>query len=191
MREEWKDVKSYEGYYMVSNLGNVKSLNYKHTGKEKILKPSKNRCGYLKVGLCKDGKRKNYYVHRLVAAVFCANPLNYNVVNHKDENKLNNNANNLEWCTQKYNSNYGTGTEKIAEKLRGRKRLKESVEKGAEKVSKPVYSVNKESGLIMWWQSIIEASRQLGISNCNICACLKGRLKSCGGHYWFYADDNE
>ena len=173
--EEWRDIKGFEGKYMVSNLGRVKSLNYRRTGKEKILKayPNKDDYGYLKVSLYKDGKVRYPLVHVLVATAFLENPDNLPEVNHKDENSKNNCVENLEYCSRLYNVNYGTRNKKVAEKI-----------------SKPVFSVDKESGLIMWWQSIIEASRQLGISNCNICACLKGRLKSCGGHYWFYADDD-
>ena len=60
MKEEWRPLVGYEGLYEVSNRGNMKSLNYRRTGKERILKPQKNRCGYLQVQLWKDGKAKNY-----------------------------------------------------------------------------------------------------------------------------------
>ena len=95
MREEWRYVKGYEGYYMVSNTGKIKSLNYRHTGKEKILKARDNG-GYLQVHLCKDGNRKKYFVHRLVATAFCENHHGFKEVNHKDEDKTNNCISNLE-----------------------------------------------------------------------------------------------
>ena len=175
MEEIWRDIKGYEGKYMVSNLGRVKSLIYKRTGKEEILKAYDNGHGYLFVILCKDGKDKTCRVNRLVAQAFLENPDNLPEVNHKDEDKTNNCVENLEWCSKLYNINYGTGR-------------KRSAEKRAKKLSKPVFSVNKESGLIMWWQSAMEASRQTGIAQGNITQCCKGKNKSAGGHIWFYAD---
>ena len=176
MREEWKPVKGYEGKYMVSNMGRVKSLNYKRTGKEEILKASDNSYGYLYVNLCKDGKGKWYRINRLVAQAFLENPQNLPEVNHKNEDKTDNRVENLEWCSRSYNLNYGTRNKKAGKKI-------------AEKNSKPIFSVDKESGLIMWWQSAHEAERCTGINNSNIIQCCKGKLKSAGGHIWFYADD--
>ena len=175
--EEWRDIKGFEGKYMVSNLGRVKSLNYRRTGKEKILKayPNKDDYGYLKVSLYKDGKVRYPLVHVLVATAFLENPDNLPEVNHKDENSKNNCVENLEYCSRLYNVNYGTRNKKVAEKI-----------------SKPVFSVDKESGLIMWWQSASEAGRILGITKQSICACCKGRkYKSAGGFYWFYADEDD
>ena len=120
IKEKWKPIKGYEGLYEISNKGRVKSLklikNVYTTGhtranvvieREKILKPTSNGVGgYLIIGLKKDGKRKNHYIHRLVANAFIDNPENKSVINHKDYNRENNNASNLEWCTQKENTNY-------------------------------------------------------------------------------------
>jgi len=86
MTEIWKDVKEYEGLYQVSNLGNMKSLNYNNTGKPKELKQSITNYGYKFIELSKNGKRKHYRVHRLVAEHFLSNPKNYNIVNHKNRN---------------------------------------------------------------------------------------------------------
>ena len=108
MIEEWRDIKGYEGKYQVSNLGRVKSLNYNHTKKEKILSDYPNTYGYLYVNLYKNGKGKPFYIHKLVAQAFIDNPNNYREINHKDENKQNNRVENLEWCNRKYNCNYGT-----------------------------------------------------------------------------------
>ena len=115
MIEIWKDIEGYENLYQVSNLGRVKSLNYNHTGKEKIMKAKKDK-GYLRVQLYKDGKPKFYSVHRLVATSFLPNPNNLSQVNHIDEDKSNNIVDNLEWCSAKYNSNYGTRIQRIVEK---------------------------------------------------------------------------
>ena len=114
--ELWKNIEGYEGRYQVSNIGNVRSMwidrscrNAKHEmriskfHRAHIMHQTDNGHGYLIVGLTKDGKRKNYYVHRLVAGAFIENPFNYEVVNHIDYNKKNNNATNLEWCEQKEN----------------------------------------------------------------------------------------
>ena len=104
--EEWKDIKGYEGLYQISNKGRVKSLGNNKTRKEKIRDGKIGNRGYKKISLCKNGKEKKYSIHRLVAEAFLPNPDNLPVVNHKDENKLNNNVENLEWCTQAYNVNY-------------------------------------------------------------------------------------
>jgi hypothetical protein len=121
--EIWKPIKGYEGKYQVSNLGRVKSLNYNRSGKEKILKPILSHNGYLLVKLSKNGKTKNFRINRLVVETFIPdknnfksmpdedrNKINLNnlKVNHIDENIKNNNIENLEWCTHKYNMNYGT-----------------------------------------------------------------------------------
>ena len=109
--EVWKDVEGYEGLYQVSTCGNVKSLpkvRRNGTGtyiqKERLLKPSNTSTGYKKVELCKDGKRKGFKVHRLVAIAFIPNPDNKPEVNHIDGNKINNNIDNLEWVTSSENS---------------------------------------------------------------------------------------
>ena len=111
LTEEWRDVKGYEGNYMVSNLGRVKSLvgwnGNKYTKRDKILNPYKQKVGQeycrLVVKLCKNGKKKDGKVHRLVADAFIPNPENKPNINHKDGNPLNNIASNLEWCTQREN----------------------------------------------------------------------------------------
>ena len=179
--EIWKDIKDYEGLYQVSNMGRVKSLErtvWNGRGyriiPEKILKGLDNGYGYLFVILCKEGKDKNCRINRLVAQAFLPNPDNLPIINHKDEDKYNNHMDNLEWCSHSYNNTYNDRAKKAGKKL-----------------SKPVFSVDKESGLIMWWSSAREAERCTGINSSNIIKCCKGKMKSCGNHYWFYADDNE
>lgn len=169
--EIWKDIAGYEGLYQVSNLGRIKSLNYKHTSRERILKTKKNRSGYVVVNLNQAGKRKTYSIHRLVAQAFIDNPQNLPMVNHRDENKQNNIVSNLEWCTSKYNTNYGT-----------------CIERRAKKTSKPVIGIDKVTGLIVKFPSAHEASRQTGIDQGYITNCLKGRYKTAGGFYWYYAN---
>ena len=110
--ENWRDVRGYEGLDQVSNYGGVKSItHYDSMGRTKkgcILVPSlDSRKHYLKVSFYKKGIHKNAYIHKLVANAFLPNLNRFPVVNHKDENKLNNNASNLEWCTYQYNNTYG------------------------------------------------------------------------------------
>lgn len=119
MVEIWKDIKNYEGYYQVSNFGRIKSLQkwngHNYIKCEKILNPYKQVAGnnYYRnvVKLIKNKNKKDFKVHRLVAEAFIENPNNYKVVNHKDGNPLNNNVDNLEWCTQKYNSQHSLENE--------------------------------------------------------------------------------
>ena len=112
MEEVWKDIAGYEGFYQVSNTGKVKSLvgwdGHKYVNREIMINPYKqktNKSEYLRsvVKLKKHGEHKDFKVHRLVAQAFINNKNNYNVVNHKDGNPLNNSIDNLEWCTQKHN----------------------------------------------------------------------------------------
>ena len=116
MEEEiWKPIKEFEGYYEVSNMGRVRSLNYKRTGKEKILKNIEDYKGYLEVVLTKNGKRKQFKVHRLVAEAFIPNPENKPCIDHINTVKSDNRVENLRWVTYKENSN----NEKTLEKFKG------------------------------------------------------------------------
>lgn len=176
MREIFKPIKNFEGLYSVSNFGVVKrekTENKSGTGnyarEEHVLKQRKNNKGYLLVDLYKNNKRNQCLVHRLVAETFVENPNCYTCVNHKDENKENNNANNLEWCTQKYNMNYGTCPERIGKAN-----------------SKSILQFDKQGKLVGKYVSISCAERMTGISNGNIVDCLHGRRKTAGGYLWQY-----
>ena len=197
-KEIWKDIEGYEGYYQISNMGRVKSLErtvWKGKGyrivPERILKAGANGDGYLQVNLSKDDKVKQPLVHRLVAIAFCENPKGYTEVNHKDEDKTNNRAENLEWCSRSYNLTYNGRAKKVgkksAEKRRGRKHSEETIKK----LSKSVFSVDKESGLIMFWKSAMEAERCTGIYHGSIIRCCQGKRKSAGNFYWYYANVND
>ena len=123
--EVWKTIKDYPDY-MVSNTGKVKSLDrYLKQPKSgfrkkegRILSPMINKKGYPYVHLSKDGKSVSKRIHRLVAEAFIPNPDNLPIVNHKDEDKTNNHVSNLEWCTNKYNSNYGNRCQNISKTIR-------------------------------------------------------------------------
>lgn len=168
MNEIYKDIKGYEGKYQVSNLGNVKSLNYNHTGKERILK-TQNKHGYLSV--CLGSSQAQKQIHRLVAETFIDNPNKLPYVNHKDENKTNNCVDNLEWCDAKYNSNYGTNAERIAKNE-----------------SKPINQYDLQGNFIKSWNSGTEIKRILGYSNGDICNCCRGKQKTAYGFKWQYAN---
>ena len=110
--EEWKEIPGYEGLYEVSNKGNVRNVR-----RNKLLRLSKNNYGYIQVSLYKNGIKTGPKVHRLVAEAFIPNPDNLPMINHKDEDKTNNNVDNLEWCDVKYNNNYGTKNIRRSETL--------------------------------------------------------------------------
>lgn len=175
MEEIYKDIEGYEGLYQVSNLGNVKSLvNNKGIAREKIIKPSICIDGYKRVLLCKDKTIKCFKIHRLVAQAFIENPNNLPCINHKDECKTNNVVENLEWCTQKYNINYGTCI----------KRRSESQINHPNK-SKQVYQYSKEGELISVWESTKECCRN-GYDQGNVARCCRGERKSHKGYIWSY-----
>ena len=184
--EEWKAIPDYEEY-QVSTLGRVKRLAYyknvcsgsKQYCEERILKPQKRKRGYQAVMLSKNSKVKSFLIHRLVAMVFIPNPDNLPQVNHKDENPSNNEVNNLEWCNQCYNSNYGTSKKRISEKLKN----------GV--LSKPVEIYSKSGEYIDEFPSAIEASRRLNINVSGIVYCCNKNKKysHCGGFQWKYKND--
>lgn len=157
----WKDVLDYEELYQVSNLGDVRgkdrfdSIGRKIKGM--ILKPQTSKKGYLQVSLCKSGKQKTYKIHRLVAEAFIPNSNNYPQVNHIDEDKTNNRDTNLEWCTNIYNSNWGTRNLRVANKN-----------------SHGVYAIDK-NGVYTHYNSESEASRILNISVQSINAVVRKR----------------
>lgn len=165
MIEIFKDIEGYEGLYQISNYGSVKSLGNGKTRKEKVLKPTKNKDGYLRVGLCKQGKRKMYLVHRLVTSAFIENPNNYEQINHRDEQKTNNHVTNLEWCTRSYNINYGTRTERATASL-----------------SKQVMCI--ETGVV--YSSTMEVERQLGYFQTYIASVCNGKNKTAYKFHWKY-----
>lgn len=176
MNEIWKDIIGYEGLYQISNLGRVKSLpRHRVVGwadywsEEKILKQSINNGGYKYLWLHKNGERKTYKIHRLVATAFLENPHNYRCVNHKDENRQNNIADNLEWCTHSYNNSYGSRGDKFRKAI-----------------GKSVLQYTKDGLFIREWCCTRVAERAVGIRN--ICDCCNGKRKSVGGFIWKYKD---
>ena len=195
--EIWKDIPEYEGYYQASNLGRIKSLTrikYANGGsymsKEIILKQATTKLRYKSVALCKNGIQKHYWVHRLIALTFLPNPNEWPDINHKDENPSNNNVENLEWCTTKYNMNYGTCVERRkASFVRNQSFLKANATKVRNQSrchETPILGTSKDGDAVLSYKSITEAARSTGISKGHIGECVKGIRKSAGGYYWKY-----
>lgn len=191
MEEIWKDIHGYEGLYQVSNLGNVKSLHY---GKKtdhlnwknqppRLLRQKVSTSGYLRVELYRPDSRKNFYVHRLVALAFIPNCENKNEVNHIDGNKLNNNADNLEWVSRSENQVH-------ALKMGLNKPPMTGVNSYKCPASKPVlqYSLNGE--FVKLWYSAADAARYLNIHPSGISNCATGRYKTCCGYKWKIMEGN-
>lgn len=159
--EIWKDIEGYEGFYQVSNHGRVKSLNYRRSGKEKVMKQYMANAGYYQVNLWKNGEHKFHRVHRLVAKAFVSGYKEGYVVNHKNELKTDNRSSNLEWVTQRENSMTSSKNQ-----FRG----------------KAVRCIELDT----IYDSTIEAARQTGYDQSNICKCCKDKRKTCNGYHWEY-----
>lgn len=189
MEEVWKDIEGYEGLYQVSNLGRVRSLDRVDSkGRHKcgqIMKLSLNEKGYVKITLWKNGKKKDYKVHRLVAQAFIPNPNNLPEVNHiidDFEHRSDNRVENLEWCTHEYNLNYGNRSKRHSEAIKGRKLSEEHKRKigeaGKGREGKKVICITTNEIFL----SIMEASRKYNVPDGNINKCCKGERKSAGRH---------
>lgn len=184
MTEEWRDIVGFEGYFQISNMGNIRSLDryIEYKNGKKILRKGKNirpvKCsnGYYEAQMSRDGKRTVMLLHRAVAQAFIPNPNNLPEVNHKDENIANNCVDNLEWCTSKYNANYGTRNQRNFEKVN-------------KKQQKPVNQLTLSGEFIKRWDGICQASRSLGICDSQIIRVCKHKPRSetAGGFKWEYA----
>ena len=189
MNEIWKDIEGYEGIYQVSNMGRVKRLArsvvqknpnpYSDTSvvqpiSEKILTTRPTKEGYPLILLRggKDGKRHGFSVHRLVAKAFIPNPDNLPEVNHKNEIRTDNRADNLEWCTRQYNVHYGNCQEKS----------------NAARVLKPVDQYTKDGTFVAHHDSVSAASKATGICTGTIAGICKGKIRSSHGYTFRYSE---
>ena len=177
-KEIWKDIKGYEDYYKISNLGRIKSIDrFEKKGKSIILKKGVilkqyiDKGGYLRITLHKNNIAKTFRVHRLVAQNFIDNPNDLEFVNHKDENKQNNNVNNLEWCTRKYNNNYGTRSLRAGLSCR-----------------KKIDQYDMHGNFIRSYESVFEAKKlNSKSSGTHISEVCNGKRKSAYGYIWKYS----
>lgn len=172
MKKSWKSIKGYEGFYEISNYGEIKSL-YNYRGKNNILKPRLKK-GYYQIGLRKNGIRKWYAIHRLTAIAFIPNPNNLPQINHKDENKLNNKIDNLEWCTASYNNCYGT-------------RIKRAIK--TNKLKKKVIQYDLNGNKLNTFESISSASRETNTNITGISNCINNKIKTSNNYIWVYESE--
>lgn len=185
MQEIWKDIPQYEGLYKISNLGNVLSLNYgakniKLSGKSKLLKQTKSSSGYYHVQLYKNGISTTKLIHILVATAFVKNTESKPEVNHKDGNKANNAAANLEWVTRKENLDHAIAT--------GLKRKSPMIGKcGRNNVlSKKVLQCSVDGFVVKLWDSAYDAAKEGRFNQNSIRSCACGHIKTYKGYIWRY-----
>lgn len=181
----------YEGLYKVSNLGRILNLNYRNTGRERLMNQSEATGGYFKVNLRKNGEDKMCLVHRLVAETFIPNPENKPCINHKIEGDKGKKINmvffnkdgtidkkrtTIEWATYEENNNYATRNERMAKALINGKK------------SKKVLQFTLDGKLIREWPSTKEIERQLGFDNSAVGRCCLGKQKTAYGFIWKYKE---
>ena len=179
LQEEWKIIEGFENYE-ISSLGNVRSwLNNasKRMTEPRLLKPSFDKNGYVSVSLYPNSytRAKRILIHRLVALYFTPNPNSYTQVNHKDENKSNNNKDNLEWCTPKYNLEYSS----IHSRGIKTKNLRKT-----SNAEKPI--IGFKGNIVYSFKSIAEAARKTECSRWGIKRCLLNQIKQTKGIVWQY-----
>lgn len=183
--EIWRDVEGYEGRYMVSSWGNVKSLR----GRGRILRPQIDIHGYFVVNLCQNSIPKTMRIHRLVANAFIPNPENLPCINHLDEVKANNKVENLEWCTYSHNINWGTRTQRVSQKLAGSNCTQNAVNER----SRAVMQFSRDGKYIATFNSTQAAGRAVTgrlARNRDIVRCCQRKRPTAYGFVWRYVDEN-
>lgn len=178
MKEIWKDIQGYEGLYQVSNFGNIKSLNYRRTKKEREMAKRINGEGYEIVGLYNGNQQLQTGVHRLVAQAFIPNPEHKEQVNHIDGNKRNNRVDNLEWCTQTENIRHAMRTGLL------------NITGASNGSSRKVQQLDLKGNVLKQFNTIIEAGRYLGVKcqPTGIISVCKGKKKTAYGYKWAYVE---
>ena len=174
-------IKGFENY-TINEKGEVFSFTTK-----KYRSHSVTKRGYHSVDLYSNGKMKRFWIHRLVAEAFIPNPNNLPQVNHKDENPNNNHVSNLEWCSAKYNMNYGNGAKTRHSKIDYKKPIyKKLAYEASMKTCKKVLRFDKTGHFIKRYNSVAEAGRDIKTDCGHISQCCKGKRKSAGGYIWKY-----
>lgn len=191
MKEIWKDVVGYEGLYMISSMGCVKSVDrqvWKGKGydflKGQILKAGVGRVGYPYVVLCQNGRKKTYYVHKLVALAFIPNPDNKPQIDHINTIKTDNRVENLRWVTRKENMNNPITKVRMCQNSHMKGKKSSSCYQ-----AKPIVQLSIYGDYIRTWAAIIDVYRELGISDGNINMVIKGKRNHAGGYKWMYKSD--
>ena len=182
--EIWKTYPEFD-FIEGSNLGNIRTIDryvtYKngvrHFYKGNLLPQYRNNSGYLYVHFVVNGKNVNKLVHRLIAQTFIPNPDNLSEVNHRDNDPLNNNVSNLEWCTHEYNIAY-------------REKHGISAKEYTKVLNRPVYAVNLKTLEVLRFESQSEASRELEANLGHINSVIKGKCQQAGGYWFTHADEN-
>lgn len=180
--EIWKKIDNFPNY-MISNLGRVKSLNYRgNTKKEVLLTPYKNNEGYLGLNLWNNGKCKHYTIHRLVAQAFISNPENKPFIDHINTIRNDNRVENLRWVTSKENRNNPLTLYKI----RGDKSCHYGKFGILNNNHRIILQYTEDGVFIKEWGSTMDIHRELGIDNSSISKCCRGKYKTAGGFIWRY-----
>lgn len=196
MEEIWKDIEGYEGLYMISSMGRVKSVdrqvrkeNYFRTVRENFLKQRLGKHGYVQVTLCKDGRMKTYLIHRLVAKAFIPNPESKPYIDHINTIKTDNRTDNLRWVTRKENGQNPLSRLHRSECQKGEKNCMYGKFGKEHNRSIPIVQLTMDGKYIRGWDCTRQVERELGFRSNNICSVLRKRTNSAHGYKWMYKSD--
>ena len=188
MSKTWKEIKGYEGRYLISDSGDVMSLNYRGTKLAKLLTWKMNNKGYAWVELRKNGIKDQRLIHRLVAETFIENPNGFKLINHKDENRLNNDVSNLEWCDHSYNVRYSLERHPERRVYHGHGKY-DGIRKGKH-TSLAVIQLDKDGSVVQEWENARTVFIETGMSDWSIAEVCRGNRHTAYGYLWRYANQD-